>query len=74
MTGETARTRKLPGIEWAMSPTERILANELWSASHSLRSNSCVIGNNRGARPWQFFDLQSDSFEMSNLWQQQSPA
>lgn len=42
-------------------------ADEPWRAFRSQRFKYCVKGNNMGARPWQFFDLQNDPYEISNL-------
>jgi arylsulfatase A-like enzyme len=41
---------------------------QYWRAFHSRRYKYCVLGNAReGGRPWQFFDLEQDPYEMRNL-------
>ena len=40
---------------------------ELWRAFRSQRYIYTVIGDLQGGRPWQFFDLHEDPYEMRNL-------
>ncbi len=40
---------------------------ETWRAFRTRRYKYTVKGNNLGAHPWQFFDLQADPYEQRNL-------
>ena len=40
---------------------------EVWRGFRTRRYKYTVKGDNMGGRPWQFFDLESDPCEMSNL-------
>jgi len=46
---------------------ERVFSDAPWRAFRSRRFKYTVKGNNLGAEPWQFFDLESDPWEMRNL-------
>ena len=41
--------------------------DEIWRAIRSERYKYTVKGDNFGATPWQFFDLENDPCEMTNL-------
>jgi arylsulfatase A-like enzyme len=40
---------------------------EVWRGFRTRRYKYTVKGNNMGGRPWQFYDLESDPYEMTNL-------
>lgn len=42
-------------------------SDEPWRAFRSRRYKYTAKGNNLGARPWQFFDLEADPYERQNL-------
>jgi arylsulfatase A-like enzyme len=43
------------------------LFNQSWRAFRSQRYKYTVIGGNEGMQPWQFFDLENDPYELTNL-------
>jgi len=47
--------------------SERVFYAEPWRAFRTLRFKYTVKGDNLGGRPWQFFDLAEDPFELKNL-------
>ncbi|CAN5452363.1 sulfatase [soil metagenome] len=44
-----------------------VFANEVWRGIRSRRFKYTVKGDKLGGTPWQFFDLDSDPFELNNL-------
>lgn len=41
--------------------------DETWRGFRSRRFKYTVLGNRSGAKPWQFFDLENDPYELHNL-------
>ncbi len=46
--------------------------DEVWRGVRSKRFKYTVKGNNLSAKPWQFFDLDNDPFELNNLIEDQA--
>jgi hypothetical protein len=46
---------------------ELVFHDEVWRGFRTERFKYTVIGDKFGGKPWQFFDLQEDPFEMNNL-------
>lgn len=46
---------------------ERVFSDAPWRAFRTRRYKYTVKGNNLGAEPWQFFDLETDPWEQRNL-------
>ncbi len=59
-----------PGVllEFVAELRERVpFYDEVWRGFRSRRYKYTVKGDKNGAHPWQFFDLQVDPYEMTNL-------
>lgn len=44
-----------------------VFHNETWRGLRTRRYKYTVLGDAQGGKPWQFFDLETDPFEMTNL-------
>lgn len=51
---------------------QMVFHDEVWRAFRSERYKYTVKGNKFGAKPWQFFDLLNDPWEMTNLIDEES--
>jgi arylsulfatase A-like enzyme len=65
---ETTVTRKGVLLEYvAEFRTQSPLFNETWRGFRSKRYKYTVKGNAEGSTAWQFFDLEKDPYELTNL-------
>ena len=52
--------------------THAVFHDEVWRGIRSKRFKYTVKGNKFGGKPWQFFDLNKDPYEMNNLIDEQN--
>jgi arylsulfatase A-like enzyme len=66
------QTEKLPRdgvlLEYVLELRHKqVFYDKLWRAFRTERYKYIVLGDNRGAEPWLFFDLKNDPYELRNL-------